>query len=112
MVSVARIKAGHYQVSDGRTIIKSGAAWYVLDEQGEVDLGPLPTLAASKEYVTTDSVSLRDHNLNSSYGRKQSKKEFNAHLASEAKKGNYLPVISWFLVMAFFALIMEFIKKS
>ena len=107
MASIKRIQPGQYHVSDGRTIIKNGSAWYVLDEHGKIDLGPLPTLKAGKEYVMTGSVSIGNHNTGSQYGRKQSKKEFNAYLASEVKKGNYLPAILWITVLFIFAVIME-----
>ena len=99
MTIVKRIQAGEYSVSDGRFIIKDGSSWFVLDSEGNLDFGPIPTLASAKEYVSTGSTSLGNHNTGTKYGRKQSKKEFNAYLASEAKNGNYAPAVIWFLVM-------------
>ncbi|KUM51917.1 hypothetical protein [Rheinheimera sp. EpRS3] len=99
MVSVTRIQAGQYAVSDGRFIIKEGSSWYVVTAEGKADLGPLPSLAAAKEYVSTGSTPLGQHNTGSAYGRRQSKKEFNAYLASEAQKGNYGPAILWMLLV-------------
>ncbi len=61
--------------------------------------GPVPTLAAAKEYVESGTVPLRQHNFSTSHGRRQSKKEFNAYLASEAKNGNPMPAILWIIVL-------------
>jgi len=36
------------------------------------------------------------------HGRRQSKNEFNAYLASEAKNGNPMPAILWFIVLLCF----------
>ncbi|WP_429142199.1 hypothetical protein [Aeromonas hydrophila] len=93
MVSVTKIQAGQYAVGDGRFIIKDGSSWYVVTEEGKGGFGPLPTLSAAKEYVNTGSTPLGHHNTGSAYGRRQSKKEFNACLASEVQKGNYGPAI-------------------
>ncbi|MFW1135903.1 hypothetical protein ACEV9R_17570 [Vibrio parahaemolyticus] len=41
----------------------------------------------TKQYVSARSSSTAQHSLASKYGRKQSKKEFSAYLASEAKTG-------------------------
>ena len=112
MSSVKRIQAGQYQVSDGRFIIKEGSSWYVLDQNGEVDFGPLPTLAAGKECVSTGRTSLGNHNLGSKHGRRQSKKEFNAYLASEAKNGNYAPAILWMLLLIVVAVLVEVSRAS
>lgn len=57
-MKVTKIKAGHYSVGDGRRIIKSGAQWYIYKGNGEIDFGPVPTLASAKEYVSTGSISL------------------------------------------------------
>ncbi|QUM75862.1 hypothetical protein HWV00_06270 [Moritella sp. 24] len=100
MVTVKRIKAGQYSVSDGRYIIRDGSSWYVLNSEQEHDLGPLPTLSAAKQYVTDGKTPLGEHNMASSHGRRQSKKEFNAYLASEVKNGNSGPAILYFLAMA------------
>lgn len=99
MVSVTKIQAGQYAVDDGRFIIKDGSSWYVITAEGKADFGPLPSLVAAKEYVNTGSTPLGQHNTGSAYGRRQSKKEFNAYLASEAQKGNYGPAILWMLLM-------------
>jgi hypothetical protein len=99
MVTVKRIQAGQYSVSDGRFIVKNGADWYVLNNDGGHDFGPLPTLASGKDYVINGTVSLTEHNLSTKHGRRQSKKEFNGYLASEAKNGNYEPIIIWIIVM-------------
>ena len=99
MTSVKRIEAGQYSVSDGRFIIKDGSSWYVLKSDGTSDFGPLPTLALAKEYVTEGTTSLGNHNLASKHGRRQSKKEFNAYLASEAQNGNTGPLIIYVLLM-------------
>ncbi|WP_240645376.1 hypothetical protein [Vibrio mediterranei] len=99
MATVSKIKAGQYAVSDGRFIIKQGSGWCIVRSNGSHDFGPVPTLAAAKSYVSTGSVPLRDHNTASKHGRRQSKKEFNAHLAAEAKNGNPLPAILWVLVL-------------
>ncbi|NOU53149.1 hypothetical protein HG263_21855 [Pseudoalteromonas sp. JBTF-M23] len=99
MTTVKRIEAGQYLVSDGRFIVKNGSSWYVLKSDGNTDFGPLPTLASAKEYVTVGTVSAGNHNLASKYGRRQSKKAFNAYLASEAKNGNPGPLLIYILVI-------------
>ncbi len=104
-MKVTKIKAGHYSVGDGRRIIKSGAQWYIYKGNGEIDFGPVPTLASAKEYVSTGSISLNEHEMASKYGRKQSKKEFNAYMAAEAKNGNFAPLILTLVVLFCFALI-------
>lgn len=110
MVTVKRIQAGQYSVSDGRFIIKDGSGWYILNSESEHDFGPVPTLASAKEYVINGTVSLSEHNLSSKHGRRQSKKEFNAYLASEAKYGNYEPAIIWFAIMFIAAIFFAFIQ--
>jgi len=99
VVTVKRIQAGQYSVSDGRFIIKSGSSWYVVNSEGEPNFGPVPTLGSAKEYVNTGLTPIGQHNLGSKHGRQQSKKEFNAYLASEAKNGNNAPAILWTIVM-------------
>ena len=99
MIIVKRIKAGQYSVSDGRYIIKDSSGWYIINTEGSHDLGPVPTLASAKEYVTQGAISLGKHKINSKHGQRQSKKEFNAYLASEAKNGNYAPLIISLIVM-------------
>ena len=99
MTSIKRIEAGQYSVSDGRFIVKEGSNWYVLKSDGNADFGPLPTLATAKEYVTAGTTSVGKHNLASKHGRRQSKKEFNAYLAAEAKNGNSGPFIIYILIM-------------
>ena len=111
MAQVTRIQAGQYSVSDGRQIIRDGSGWYVIDCEGNHDFGPLITLALAKEYVTTGNISLGQHNLGSKHGQHQSKKEFNAYLAAEAKNGNYVPVIIWFSVMFVIAIFMLVIQE-
>ncbi|MEM5546332.1 hypothetical protein [Pseudoalteromonas fuliginea] len=99
MTKVTRLEAGKYSVSDGRFIIKNGSSWYVLFDDGKNDFGPLPTLAAAKEYVTNGTVTPKQHNHATQHGRRQSKKEFQAYIASEAKNGNSGPLIIYIIVM-------------
>ena len=99
MVAVKRIQAGQYSVSDGRYIIKEGSSWYVLNSEQQHDFGPLSTLAAAKQYVTSGTTPISEYNLASNHRRRQSKKEFNAYLASETKNGNPSPAILYVLVM-------------
>lgn len=99
MVAVKRIQAGQYSVSDGRYIIKEGSSWYVLNSEQKHDFGPLPTLAAAKQYVTNGTTPIGEHNLASNHGRRQSKKEFNAYLASEVENGNPGPAIIYALAI-------------
>jgi hypothetical protein len=99
MVAIKRIQAGQYSVSDGRYIIKNGSSWYVLNSEQQHDFGPLPTLASAKQYVTDGTTPIGEHKLTSKHGRRQSKKEFNAYLASEAKNGNPGPAILYILAM-------------
>lgn len=110
MVSVTRIQAGQYAVGDGRFIIKDGSSWYVVTEEGKGGFGPLPTLSAAKEYVNTGSTPLGHHNTGSAYGRRQSKKEFNAYLASEVQKGNYGPAILWMLLVGVVCLFLYLVR--
>ncbi|ODQ00552.1 hypothetical protein [Salinivibrio sp. SS2] len=109
--TVKRIEAGHYEVSDGRVIVKIGSSWFVLNSEGGHDLGPLPTLSSAKEYVTTGQVLLHGHNVGTQHGRRQSKKEFNAYLASEAKKGNPSPAILYFFVLIVLCIIFSLLDK-
>lgn len=91
---------------------KEGGGWYVLDSEGNVELGNLPTLSSTKEYVTNGVTSLGNHNSSaSSHSKSQRKKEFNAYLAFEAKNGNYLPVVLWFIVLIAVAVLFEAAKK-
>lgn len=110
MTTVSRIQAGQYSVSDGRFIVKDGSGWYVVDHEGNIDFGPVPTLASAKQYVTTGTVPLAQHNTGSKHGRRQSKKEFNAYLAAEAKNGNPVPAILWMIVMIGICLFFYFIR--
>ena len=112
MVTVSKIEAGRYAASDGRLIVKDGSSWYVLKKDGTHDFGPLTTLRVAKQYVTTDSVSVGEHNNSSSHGRRQRKKEFNSYLAAEAKRGNYGPLVLWFLFVGGFLLLMEIIRNG
>ncbi|MGF1687896.1 hypothetical protein L4C36_14585 [Photobacterium japonica] len=107
MIKVSRIQAGYYSVSDGRKIKKNGRGWYVISESGSHDFGPVTTLNAAKQYVETGTSPIGQHNLSSSHGRRQSKKEFNAYLAAEAKNGNPFPAILWMIVV--FTLCMFFV---
>ena len=100
LTQITRIQAGQYSVDDGRFIIKQGADWFVIDATGSHDFGPVPTLQSAKQYVNSRSTPLGMHNFGSQYGRRQSKKEFSAYLASEAKNGNPMPAILWFVVLS------------
>lgn len=111
-MSIKRIEAGRYTVSDGRLIIKEGSNWYVLNSEGNIELGELPTLASAKEYISNGVTTLGHHNTSvTSYSKQQRKKEFNTYLASEAKNGNYIPVILWFIIMLIVALIFAAVKQ-
>lgn len=99
MAKVTRIQAGQYAVDDGRFIVKNSSGWLVVDANGAHDFGPVPTLAAAKQYVESGTVPLGQHNFSTTHGRRQSKKEFNAYLASEAKNGNPMPAILWIIVL-------------
>ena len=109
MASISRMKAGQYSVSDGRIIVKQGSSWYVLTKSGNNEFGPVTTLNAASQYVNSSSVPIGQHTRSSAHGRKQSKKEFNAYLAAEAKNGNYEPLIVWiiclFVICLFFVLV-------
>lgn len=112
MATIKRIEAGQYSVTDGRSIVKKGGAWYVVDSKGNVELGNLPTLSSAKNYVTNGVTSLVKHNSSaSSYSKSQRKKEFNAFLASEAKNGNYLPAILMLIALFALTVFFEFAKK-
>ena len=102
MTKVTRIQAGQYAVDDGRLIIKQGSGWLVVDSNGSHNFGPVPTLTSAKQYVELGTTPLGQHNFATKHGRKQSKKEFNAYLASEAKNGNPMPAILWFVVLLIF----------
>lgn len=102
MGKVTRIQAGQYAVDDGRFIIKQGAGWLIVNRNGSHEFGPVSTLNAAKQYVQTGTTPLGQHNVASKHGRRQSKKEFNAYLASEAKNGNSMPAILWFVVLFIF----------
>lgn len=99
MAKVTRIQAGHYAVDDGRIIVKNSSGWLVVDANGAHDFGPIPTLAAAKHYVEFGTVLLGQHDFSTTHSRRQSKKEFNAYLASEAKNGNPMPAILWVIVL-------------
>ncbi|MBQ4860349.1 hypothetical protein J8L98_01425 [Pseudoalteromonas sp. MMG013] len=109
MLTYKRIQAGQYIVSDGRYIIKEGSDWYVLNSDQEMSFGPLPTLKTAKQYVSEGTVYGSQHNYRTSHGRRQSKKEFNAYLAAEAKNGNPGPLILYIIVLivicSFFAIV-------
>lgn len=99
MAKVTRIQAGRYAVNDGRFIVKQGSGWLVVDANGSHDFGPVPTLSSAKQYVESGTTPLGQHNFSTKHSRRQSKKEFNAYLASEAKNGNPMPAIIWLLVI-------------
>jgi hypothetical protein len=99
MTTVTRIQAGQYSVSDGRYIIKDGSSWYVLNSEEKVEFGPIPTLTSAKQYITDGTTPIGEHNGHSKHSRRQSKKEFNAYLASETKNGNPVPAILYILVL-------------
>ncbi|KKD61681.1 hypothetical protein RN22_04555 [Grimontia sp. AD028] len=86
-------------MEDGRFIVKQGSGWLILDANGSHDFGPVPTLKAAKQYVESGTTPLGQHNHSTKYGRRQSKKEFNAYLASEAKNGNPMPLILWLVFL-------------
>jgi len=111
MPTVKRIEAGQYAVSDGRHIVKDGSSWYVLNAEGKHDFGPLPTLSAAKQYVTDGTTPIGKHNLGSKHGRRQSKKEFNAYLASEFKTGNPDPLILYVLAIIVMAVLGTILQK-
>lgn len=110
MAKVTKIQAGHYAVDDGRFIVKKGSGWLIVDANGSYDFGPVPTLAAAKQYVESGTTPLGQHSHSTNYGRRQSKKEFNAYLASEAKNGNPMPAILWVIVFCIVAGIMLAIR--
>lgn len=95
MTKITKIQAGQYAVDDGRFIVKNRSSWIVVDTNGSHDFGPVPTLAAAKQYAVDGKIQLGKHNLSTKHGRKQSKKEFHAYLASEANNGNPWPTILW-----------------
>ena len=111
MTTITRIKAGQYSVSDGRFIIKSGSGWLIVNNDGQHEFGPVPTLTIAKEYVQTGQVSLGHHSLASKHGRRQSKKEFNAYLAAEAKSGNYAPAVIWFSIMIILGILFTYLQN-
>lgn len=74
LAKVTRIQAGQYAVDDGRFIVKNSSGWLVVDVNGTHDFGPVPTLAAAKQYVESGAVPLGQHNLSTVHGRRQSKK--------------------------------------
>ena len=104
-MKLKKIEAGHYLSSDGRHLIKKGSGWHILKGDGNVDFGPVPTLTAAKEYVSSGSIILNEHNMNSTYGKGQSKKEYNAYLAAEAKRGNFIPLLVTLITLFIFVLI-------
>jgi hypothetical protein len=112
MVTVKRIEAGNYSVSDGRMIVKDGKSWYILKEGGGHDFGPVTTLFAAKEYVQTGISSVGQHNSGSAYGKRQSKKEFNAYLASEAKQGNYGPIILYTVIIVAVIVLFSYLEPQ
>ncbi|HHB1594466.1 hypothetical protein ACPV5J_12045 [Vibrio rotiferianus] len=111
MTRVTRIQAGQYAVNDGRFIVKQGASWVILNSNGTLEFGPVPTLNSAKQYVQNGTTPLGQHNLGSKYGRRQSKKEFNAYLAAEAKNGNPMPAILWF-VCVFVICVLAFVVRG
>lgn len=50
-------------MDDGRFIVKQGSGWIVLDANGSHDFGPVPTLAAAKQYVESGTTPLGQHNF-------------------------------------------------
>lgn len=62
-------------------------------------LRPLPTLSVAKEYVTTGTITAKEPNFSSKHNRRQSKKEFHAHIAAESKNGNNGPLIIYIIIM-------------
>ena len=99
MAKVTRVQAGKYSVDDGRFIIKNSSGWLVFGESGSHDFGPVSTLAAAKQYVEYGTTPLGQHNISTSHGRRQSRKEFNAYLAAEAKNRNLLPLVLWLVFL-------------
>ncbi len=111
MVTVSRIEAGRYAVSDGRLIIKDGSNWFIISNDGKQYFGPVTTLAAAKEFVETGTLPIGQHNGGSAYGRRQSKKELNAYMAAEAKRGNFGPLIIYMLLIGGVLLLFFIIEK-
>ncbi|EPL6889713.1 MULTISPECIES: hypothetical protein [Klebsiella pneumoniae complex] len=99
MAKVTRIQAGKYAVDDGRFIVKNGSGWFVVGVNGSHEFGPVPSLTAAKQYVESGTILTTKHNLSTNHGRRQSRKEFNAYLAAEAKNGNPMPAILWIVVL-------------
>ncbi|OCH15300.1 hypothetical protein A6E03_14070 [Aliivibrio sp. 1S128] len=97
-------------MSDGRIIFKQGSSWYVFNKAGSHEFGPVTTLNAAKQYVANGSVPVESHNLSSSYGRRQSKKEFNSYLATEAKNGNPEPLILWVVILCVVCLVVVVVR--
>ncbi len=80
-------------------MLKTTSGWLVGQAKGSHEFGPVTTLTAAKQYVESGTTPLGQHNFSTNYGRRQSKKEFNSYLASEAKNGNPLQAIIWFIVL-------------
>ncbi|WP_112480379.1 hypothetical protein [Vibrio variabilis] len=110
MAKVTRVQAGQYSVDDGRFIVKSGSSWLILNSAGKHEFGPVSTLKAAKQYVETGTTPIGQHNLASKHGRRRSKKEFNAYLASEAKNGNPEPMILYMVVLFIVCLVIFLIR--
>lgn len=112
MAAYKKIQAGSYRAEDGRLIEKQGSGWFIYSKTGSEEFGPLTTLKSAKHYIETGSVELGQHKITSKYGRKKSRKEFNAYLAAEANKGNYAPVVITIVVLFAAALLMEALKAG
>lgn len=110
MTTLKKLEAGFYETADGKFIKKESSGWYVLNSNMNVEFGPLSTLNSAKEYIQTDNVSIGSHNLGTKHGRRQGKKDFYAHLASESKNGNLGPAILYFLVMLAIAIFFTVMK--
>lgn len=112
MVKVSKQRAGIYAVSDGRLIYKTSLGWSIQTADGHHEFGPVSTLAAAKLYVSGDSLPLGSHKGISSPSKAKRRREFNAYLAGEAKKGNFLPILLWFSVLFGVCIISMLTKQS
>lgn len=51
MTTITQIQEDKFSVSDGRSIIKEGANWYVLNEEGRSDFGPVTSFDSVIDYI-------------------------------------------------------------
>jgi len=55
MTTITQIQEGKYAVSDGRSIIKDGINWYVINKEGSSDFGPVASFDAAKDFIEQSS---------------------------------------------------------